>query len=265
MGIIGKFESAMQGVVEGSFGRVFRTRLQPVEISRKLERAMDVNLVVHADRRIAPNAYTVYLSARDYAQFEPSERTLSARLSESLIAVARARGYTLTSRPLVRFHEDDRIVTGQMRIETALLEPQSASTGQADADDIPLDETRALSPAEAQALAAAQERQARAQVLSEPLPQAWLTLYRPSRGQPMQLTKQVIHIGRHLTNDVVVNDRRVSRYHAEIRYEHGQFMLYDLGSTNGVRINGVPTRQPVPIRNNDILTVGSHEFVFQRR
>jgi pSer/pThr/pTyr-binding forkhead associated (FHA) protein len=81
----------------------------------------------------------------------------------------------------------------------------------------------------------------------------------------MRLLTSPIHIGRHLSNEIIVNDKRVSRHHAEIRYERGQFVLYDLSSTNGVKINGVPTRQPVPLRNNDLITVGSHEFVFQRR
>src|SRR5262249_57168493 len=98
----------------------------------------------------------------------------------------------------------------------------------------------------------------------EALPPAWPTTYRPTGAKPIQLTKPVIHIGRHLSNDVIVNDKRVSRHHAEDRYEHSQFVLYDLGSTNGVGINGVLTRQPVPLKNNDIVSVGSHDFVFQR-
>ena len=75
----------------------------------------------------------------------------------------------------------------------------------------------------------------------------------------------VLHIGRHQSNDVVVNDKKVSRQHAVIRYENGQFMLYDLQSTNGVGVNGVMTHNPVPLKNNDLVTVGSHEFIFQRR
>ena len=72
-------------------------------------------------------------------------------------------------------------------------------------------------------------------------------------------------IGRDAANRIALHDASVSRYHAEIRYEHGQFVVYDLGSTNGVGINGVLTRQPVPLKNNDIVSVGSHDFVFQRR
>jgi pSer/pThr/pTyr-binding forkhead associated (FHA) protein len=64
---------------------------------------------------------------------------------------------------------------------------------------------------------------------------------------------------------VIVNDPKVSRFHAQIRYENGQFVVYDVSSTNGIRVNGVRAPRPVPLRPNDTLGVGSHEFIFQRR
>jgi hypothetical protein len=260
MGVMTKFESMMQGIVEGSFGRVFRSRLQPVELANKLQRAMESNLQLGPDRRIAPNVYHVFLSQRDYAHFTSFSRSLSQQLSDTLISVARDRGYMLTSRPVVQFHEDDHVITGQARIETQTVDARNVQAGGAEGDGI--DATRSMSPEEARALA---QQAAQAQQQVETVPPAWLTLYRPTRGQPMQISSAVLHIGRHLTNDVVVNDKRVSRHHAEIRYEHGQFVLYDLGSTNGVGINGVMTHQPVPLKNNDVISVGSHEFIFQRR
>ncbi len=262
MGLASRFESAMQGVIEGSFGRVFRTKLQPVELSRKLERAMEDNLSIGADRRIAPNLYDVYLSERDFDQFQPYARSLAQQLSDALIAVARDRGYMLTSRPIVRFHEDSRIVTGQLHIRAEMLDAQPVPPDEAALGVASIEETRAMSQEEARQLV---EQQAYATAANDSIPPAWLTLYRPTRGQPMRLEHQTIHIGRQLSNEIVVHDRRVSRYHAEIRFEHGQFILFDLGSTNGVKVNGVTTRQAVPLKNNDMISVGSHEFVFQRR
>ena len=263
MGVMSKFESMMQGIVEGSFGRVFRSRLQPVELASKLARAMDANLQLGLEKRIAPNLYDVYLSQRDHAYFMSFSRSLAQQLSDSLINVARERGYMLPSRPIVRFHEDDNLITGQTRILTQILDPRSLPDDDGAQGDYDVEETRSMSPAEAQELARHVAESQQAQV--EPVPPAWLTLYRPARGKPMPITQPVLHLGRHLSNDVVINDKRVSRYHAEIRYEHGQFVLYDLGSTNGVGINGVMTHQPVPLKNNDMVSVGSHEFVFQRR
>jgi hypothetical protein len=128
-----------------------------------------------------------------------------------------------------------------------------------------MDETVSIAPDEVRKLNEDIAREQAREQADSSLPPAWLTLYRPTRGQPMRLLHSPIHIGRHLSNEIIVNDRRVSRHHAEIRYERDQFVLYDLSSTNGVKINGVATRQPVPLRNNDVITVGSHEFVFQRR
>jgi hypothetical protein len=264
MGLMSRIEAAMQGAVEGTFGRVFRTQLELVELARKAERAMEANLVLGMDRRIAPNIYDLYLSPRDYARFESNAGYTTQSLSSNLIAMARERGYLLTSRPLVRLHEERSLITGQARAEAQLLDAQAMARAGIEVDAGSVEETRAIDAAEGAALA--QEiAAARARAQTESIPPAWLTLIRPNRGQPMRLERQTIHIGRNTNNEIVVNDKRVSRFHAEIRCEHGQFVVYDLGSTNGVKVNGAPASRPVPLRPNDILTVGSHEFVFQRR
>ncbi len=267
MNVLGKFEATVQAIVEGSFGRVFRSRVQPVEVSQKLERAMDQNLTISLGRRIAPNVYDVYLSGRDDQQFGSYSRTLVQQLQDALIATARGRGYTLTTRPLIVFHVDDHLVTGQVRVEAHLAEPQAGEPGAGEAvaaNQVVLEETREMAPAEAQQLAQQLAQAPAAPVAA--MPQAWLTVRRPEGGGPVyRLDRPVTHIGRHTGNDIVVNDRRVSRYHAEIRYERGQFVLYDLGSLNGVGVNGVLTHQPTVLRNNDQVAVGNHDFIFQRR
>jgi hypothetical protein len=182
-------------------------------------------------------------------------------LSNQLVQMARDRNYWLERNPVIRFHEDPHVITGQMRVASFLLDEEEAPpSGIAS-----MDETRSIAPGEIQQLNDEIAREQARNQANVSLPPAWLTLFRPTRGQPMRLMTSPIHIGRHLSNEIIVNDKRVSRHHAEIRYERGQFVLYDLSSTNGVKINGVPTRQPVPLRNNDLITVGSHEFVFQRR
>ena len=268
MGVMSRFENMMENMVEGTFGRMFRSRIQDAELVTLLVRAMENRLQVGQDRKIAPTEYTVYLSRRDYDTVQKRARSLATMLQQSLINVARDRGYLLTMRPRIVFEEDLSLVTGQARVLAQIVDAGAGAgsgqaagtgtgtgTGMAGEDD----DTRTLQQGQPQAPLRPSPP------LSEPLPPAWLTLVRPQRGKPVQLSKAVIHIGRHQSNDFVVNDKRVSRYHAEIRYEHGQFMLYDLGSTNGVGINGVLTRQPVPLKNGDIVSVGSFEFVFQRR
>jgi hypothetical protein len=261
MNVLSRFESAVQGIVEGTFGRIFRSRLHPVEVAKKLERAMDQGLTISLGRKTAPNIYHVYMSVRDYGEFEANARSFVTQFQDDLIAVARTRGYVLTTRPVVTLHPDDHMATGDLRVEARLAEPASVQGNAAEAGAV--DETRELRPEEAEQL---KQEIAQAQAANEALPQAWLILRRPNGGGPVyRLDKPVIHIGRHISNDIVVNDRRVSRYHAEIRIEQGQFILYDLGSLNGLGVNGVLVHGPVPLRNNDQLSVGSHDFIFQRR
>jgi hypothetical protein len=262
MNLLGAFESVVQGVVEGTFGRVFRSRLHPVELSKKLQRAMDQNLTISMGRRLAPNVYEVFLSERDNKEFSGFSRTLIQQLQQDLIDTARTRGYTLTSRPLILFHVDEHLVTGQVRVTTRLAEPQAVAAAVAEGGGA-VEETREMGPEDAQRLA---REVAAAQAEQQAMPAAWLALRRPDGGgQVYRLDRPVIHIGRHVSNEIVVNDRRVSRYHAEIRYERGQFVLYDLGSLNGVVVNGVVTHQPVTLRDGDQISVGNHDFIFQRR
>ena len=268
MGVMSRFESMMQGVVEGGFGKLFRTRLQTVELANKLVRAMENNLDLGPSRRTAPNVYHVHLSQRDYDYFGKASGDVVATLQNALVTTARNRDYFLSSRPAIIFDLDYSQVTGQVRIDAQILDARNPAND----PNAEYEATRSMSPAQAAALVqqaqAHGQGQAPARPLSpspETLPPTWLTLYRPSQGQPMKLTKPVIQIGRHLTNDVVINGKRVSRHHAQIRYEHGQWVLYDLGSTNGVGINGVLTHQPVPLKNNDRVAVGEFEFIFQRR
>lgn len=264
MGVMSRFEAMMQGVVEGGFGKLFRTRLQTVELANKLVRAMENNLDLGPSRRTAPNVYHVHLSQRDFDYFGKAPSDALITLQNALVNTARDRDYFLSSRPAITFDLDNSQVTGQVRIDAEIVDARDLAND----PNAAYEATRSMSPAQAAAFV----QQAQAQVNARPqqappqtLPPTWLTLYKPSQGQPMKLTKPVIQIGRHLTNDVVINGKRVSRHHAQVRYEHGQWVLYDLGSTNGVGINGVLTHQPVPLKNNDRVAVGEFEFIFQRR
>jgi predicted component of type VI protein secretion system len=264
MGVMSRIEAAMQGAVEGAFGRVFRTRVEPAELARKMERAMDTNLTLEIDRRVAPNVYDLFLSPQDMAYLGPNAGVWTTSIANGLIATARDRGYLMTTNPVVRLYEDSALGTGQTRVEAHLMDTATMARQGIEVASAAADETRAINAAEGAALA--QElANAKARAASTSIPPAWLTLIRPGRGQPKRIERQTVHIGRNTDNEFVVPDKRVSRFHAEIRCENGQFYLYDLGSTNGVLVNGARATRPTPLKNNDVVTVGSHEFVFQRR
>ena len=99
------------------------------------------------------------------------------------------------------------------------------------------------------------------------LPPARLTIRSPQTPQTVfRIDKPVVNIGRQLSNDIIVEDKRVSRYHAQIKYQSdGQFTIFDLGSTNGITVNGVPHLRQHLLRNGDRFTIGSYDFYYERR
>jgi hypothetical protein len=271
-----KFEEFVQGLIEGPFARLFPSRLEPVELMHKLERAMNDNTLLQGEgRRLAPNAYDIYLSIKDHQALSSTQSMLIRDWQNDLVEVARHRHYTLRTMPVIRLHADSSLHPGSVRIETGM-----GSDGQGAGDM----HTQALS---AEQLAALQAQQLKGQVsgplpdtrgaprgsnpnlppVSAPMPHARLIIRMPQGGQQSYpIEKAIINIGRQLSNDIIVEDKRVSRYHAQIKYQvDGQFVIYDLGSTNGITINNTPHMRQHVLRNGDKFTIGSYDFHFERR
>lgn len=69
------------------------------------------------------------------------------------------------------------------------------------------------------------------------------------------LAKPIINIGRRLENDLVIDDPRVSRNHAQLRAIEGNYVLFDLSSTGGTFVNGNRVTQTI-IYPNDSISLG---------
>jgi predicted component of type VI protein secretion system len=296
-----KFEALMQRLVEGPFARLFPSRLEPVEIARKLERSMENNTMLQGEgRRLAPNVYDIYLSIKDHQQLAPSQATLMRDWQNHLVEFARARRFTLRTMPIIRLHSDSSLRTGLMRIETELADRQAGGPDGGMATQALSAEQLAQLRAQLQPgqqlpgidnspvpqasgypnAAAANNVGSMPTVASPgsavsnprmptalPMPQAWLTIRLPQAGQQVyRIEKPIVNIGRQLSNDIIVEDKRVSRYHAQIKYQpDGQFAIFDLGSTNGITINNTPHMRQHVLRNGDRFTIGSYDFNFERR
>jgi len=224
-----------------------------VELARKLAKEMDAHKTAGIARVYVPNEYTVYLSTRDRTKLEGYERSLEQELSGYLLEHARRRGYDLLTRPAVEFKTDERLRLGEFGIQTRLVKP-------------PAHEGEAPSQGEeghTMVYSAVRER-------PEGPPPA-----RPS-GQATIATRAVVSlddrryvldgpratIGRSKQADCVLADPNVSRRHAELRRAaNGDWTIADLGSTNGVKINGrrVSSSRLSP---GDEVTVGTTTFLF---
>lgn len=287
---LAKLEAFMQQVVEGPFARLFPSRLEPVEIARKLERAMEDNTLLQGEgRRLAPTSYDIYLSIKDHQQIVQSQQVLLRDWHQHLIEFAKRRHFTLRTNPLIRLHADTALHTGMVRIETGLADGQGGADGGMSTQALSAEQLAQIraqlaagqavpgiamgsSPQQAKAspastLAAASGPSPHHPSPPPALPQAWLTIRLPQAPQQVyRIEKQVIKIGRQLSNDIIVEDKRVSRYHAQITWQPDrQFVIFDLGSTNGITINDTPHMRQHVLHNGDRFTIGSYDFYFERR
>jgi hypothetical protein len=91
-------------------------------------------------------------------------------------------------------------------------------------------------------------------------PPAVLTL---PGGQRIELHEGHYVIGRHLENDIVLNDTNVSRKHAEFVCAAGEVMVRDLGSTNGTKVNGVAVHGEQLLQHGDVINFGTAQVTFE--
>jgi DUF1707 SHOCT-like domain/FHA domain len=72
-------------------------------------------------------------------------------------------------------------------------------------------------------------------------------------------------IGREQACDMTLADETVSRWHASLERSAGEWLLADLGSTNGTRLNGWRVTTPIPVQAGDMVTFGSATYVLADR
>jgi hypothetical protein len=234
------------------FSRAFSSEVQPVELARKLAKEMDAHKTAGVARVYVPNEYTVFLSSKDRGKVEGYERSLEQELSGYLLEHARRRGYDLLTRPAVEFKTDERLRLGEFGIQTRLVKPP-AHEGEAPSQGEE-GHTMVYSAVKEAPPRQAPEAPERASVA----PRAIVSL----EDRRYVLDGPRATIGRSKGADCVLADPNVSRRHAELsRSPSGEWTIADLGSTNGIKVNGrrVASTRLSP---GDRVTIGTTTFQF---
>lgn len=245
-----RVERAASRILEGWTARIFRTRLQPVQLAKRLIRAMESHQTISLQKTFVPNSYVVSLSATDFAQFEPYRRSLERDLAEALLGAARERSFTLLAFPSVELERDDDVSRGDVRVSCALVDASGdeVAPGSPELGSVAAGHTVIL---DRDALLRERPR----------APRAFLEV--PQERRRLALGPQALTIGRDPENDLVLDDRRVSRRHAEIRLRLGRYTLYDLQSTNGTFVNGRRVAE-VALSDGDRVQIGGTEVVVEQ-
>ena len=249
MSVLRNLESKLAGLVEGTFSRAFKSEVRPVEIARKLTREMEEHKVQSLSRTYAPNEYAVWLSPEDRSQFEGYEGDLATELSGYLLEHARRERIALVTAPKITFRTDDRLRLGEFGIQARLVRPagdESESPSQGDEGH-----TMVYTASErlAEPLREPDHRRGAARLQVD--------------GRTELLGSGGAVLGRSREADVVVEDPNVSRRHAEVRPSGGSWMVRDLGSTNGVKVNGRRIQGPQSLKRGDVIELGTARVTFE--
>jgi hypothetical protein len=250
MSVLRTLESKIADLVEGTFSRAFRSEVRPVEIARKLAREMEEHKSLSLSRTYVPNEYRVFLSQRDRDRFSGYEAALGDELAGYLLEHARRERLTLVARPMIEFETDRRLGLGEFGIQTGVIQhsPEEAAPVSGE----PAGRTMVYSNAERLSEPLEQRARSRAQT-------ALLLL----DGRRLVVGPSGITVGRSRECDVVLQDPNVSRKHAEIRPRGGSWVLVDLGSTNGSRLNGRSVDGSEVINSGDEIELGSTRLTFE--
>ena len=257
-------ERFFEHLFERPAARLFRPRLQPVQLQRRIERAMETERMSGAERTLVPNRFRVHLYPDDLDAFGELISTLATDLAEGALAFARSHHYSLVDRPRVDLVADPAVARGEIRVEAHFAERQQGPLPAAamSAEPPAVDEAEAASgppdPANAPVSGT--------MVFTVPAvegPLARLRELRPNGTQrEIVLDGAPLTIGRSGDNGLVIHDSRVSRHHGRLQARRGALVFTDLASTNGSRVNGARVAE-VALGEGDRIEIGDTVLVVE--
>ena len=121
MSVLRTLETKIADLVEGAFGRVFRSEITPVELARRLVREMDRHRQNSLSSTVVANHYVIWLSPADRRHFAAIEDSLIEELATHLLEHARSERLALPSRPQIELRTDQRLSLGECGIEASLV------------------------------------------------------------------------------------------------------------------------------------------------
>ncbi|AOR33223.1 phosphopeptide-binding protein [Streptomyces fodineus] len=281
MGVLKKFEQRLEGLVNGTFAKVFKSEVQPVEIAGALQRECDNNATIwNRERTVVPNDFIVELSTPDYERLSPYSGQLGDELAGMVRDYAKQQRYTFMGPIKVTLEKADDLDTGLYRVRSRTL--ASSSSQQAPAAPAPGRPAQGAqggygyppaAPAGAPPMPSSPPPGARPGGYGYPQPATQRPAAAPTsggrtrywieiNGTRHQISRPTLVMGRSTDADVRIDDPGVSRRHCEIRTGTPS-TIQDLGSTNGIVVDGQHTTRAT-LRDGSRIVVGSTTVIYRQ-
>lgn len=260
MGLLDRLEQSIERLLEGTTGSLFRQKLQPVEIGKRLERAMLSEQQVSVNAKLIPNLYQVRLNPKDYERFAGFKDGLCRQLEAALADTASRQGLTALDRIRVTFVEDDAVGVRRPEIIAEMTDHARRAPGAGPRRGAP------SSPGRRQRSAMPPRHVEQTGVIDAPRAAASADGHMQlvvdagaHAGRSFPIPEGNSTIGRSGDNTIVLDEPDVSRRHARIERQGENLRIYDLNSTNGTWINGEAVHIS-DIRPGDRIRLGSQEL-----
>lgn len=247
-------ERWIEQLVEEPFVRLFAGRLLPHDVAHHLVQALEDGEEVAPDgTSVVPGRYEIALNPADLTALEYHHPNLERHLAAALAVLVERINLRTTESPGVILVADPDLPAREVRITPAAqeLDQEEPAPGPDSDRDQPRGHTQDLDP----------ERlnQALQQLEDQPTEtRAYLII---QGQQTLDLTKPIVRIGRALDNDVILEERQVSRHHALLRRRYGRYILQDLDSSGGTTVNGFSV-QEIVLRPGDLISLSGVDVIY---
>lgn len=244
MSILRDFEKRLEGAVEGFFARAFRSGLQPVELAKALQRYAANYQQVGLDGVVVPNVYRFVLSRDDMQRFSGFADSLRTELAQVVSRTAGDRGWRLAGDPRVDLVAGEQVRTGTYELRGKVESPDAAREPEPRPEPRP--EPSGAEATRVMGAGGAGENE-RATIVD-------------ADGRRHGMGRTAV-IGRLPECEITLDDPAVSRRHARITHDGGEYRIEDLGSTNGLRVNGEAVTSG-RLRDGDRVDLGGVKVTF---
>jgi hypothetical protein len=229
-----ELEARLQNLIEVNLLNLLPGKKVEDVLIQKLAAAIQHNTLTTIQASTAPDVYTLIMHP-ETAQHWQEQKLLTALL-QSITAVAQETGLRFVVSPTVTISTDEKI---------QLTDVEVVASHRVEA----MSETNAV-PIESEKITSEE---------TEKIPDNAFLIVEGVKVFP--LTVHVINIGRRLDNQLIIDDPRVSRNHAQLRAIKGRFVVFDLNSTGGTFVNGQRTSQSV-LYPGDVISLAGVALIF---
>lgn len=228
-----EIEHRLQTLIEVDLLKVLPGKKVEDVIIQKLAAAIQLNRITSNKDVIIPDVYTLVLNPETAGAWK--DENLVTVILHSITTVAREAGFKFTISPTIIVTTDEKIPINDVEVLTShRIETMSETNA------TPLENESSEQSA-------------------DKIPENSFLIVEGVKIFPLNLP--VVNIGRRLDNQLIIDDPRVSRNHAQLRAIKGRFVVFDLNSTGGTFVNGQRTSQSV-LYPGDVISLAGVALIF---